>query len=483
MNKSVLIDGAWSRGHGEPFQSVCPATREVVWSGQESDKAQVDAAVMAAQKALPDWSRRSLPERVCILERYADAIDRRIDKVAYAISRETGKVSWDAKSEVAAIKAKVPVSIQAQEERAGVRVKSTAFGASELVHRPHGVMGVFGPFNFPGHLPNGHIVPALLAGNTCVLKPSELTPSISELLVEAFHEAGLPDGCLNVVNGGRDTGAALLNADLNGILFTGSSSTGIMMHKHFAGRPNVILALEMGGNNPIIVWDPADVEAAADIVVQSAYISTGQRCSCARRLILPISKFGDDVLEAIVQRIDSVRIGAWNENEIFMGPLISESAAEHAVQHQKLLMSKGGKPLRSIKRLRRGTAFVTGGLMDVTGCDVPDEELFAPFIQVLRVETFSEAINFANDTKFGLAAGLVSEDEGLWQRARQDIRAGILNRNRPTAGASADLPFGGPGLSGNARPGAYYAADYSAWPQAGQISDRPERLKTVGILS
>ncbi|MEO1101322.1 MAG: succinylglutamate-semialdehyde dehydrogenase [Pseudomonadota bacterium] len=481
MDKHVYIDGTWTAGHGPAFENHCPATGDVVWAGQAADAAQVNAATAAARKAFPGWARLPQNDRTHILEAYAEEIGKRADAIAEAISRDMGKALWDSLSEAGAMKGKIGHSINAQVERAGTRFGETGFGSAHLTHRPHGVMGVFGPFNFPGHLPNGHIVPALLAGNTCVFKPSELAPAVAALMVEAFEAAGLPEGCLNVVHGGRDTGAALLEADIDGLLFTGSATTGTYFHKHFAGRPEVILALEMGGNNPLIIWDPANVDAAADIAAQSAYLTTGQRCSCARRVFLPEGTFGDQVIEAMVARAEGLRIGAWDEEGVFMGPLVSERAAEQAVEFQDMLISKGAKPIRALERLERGGGFVSAGIVDVTGCDVPDEELFGPLMQVIRVKSFDEAITRANDTRFGLSGGLTSDDDALWLRAHQEMRAGILNRNRPTAGAGGDMPFGGPGLSGNSRPGAYYAADYCAWPQASQVSDTAGRLKAQGF--
>jgi succinylglutamic semialdehyde dehydrogenase len=343
-------------------------------------------------------------------------------------------------------------------------------------------MAVFGPFNFPGHLPNGHIVPALLAGNTCVFKPSELAPSVAKLMIDCFEAAGLPPGVVNVVHGGRETGGALLDADINGLLFTGSAGTGTAFHRHFAGRPEVILALEMGGNNPLIVWDADDVEAAADIAAQSAFLTSGQRCTCARRVFVPDTAFGKSVTDAIVERARGLKIGAWDEDGIFMGPLVSEHAARSAVDFQTMLSKAGGKPLRRLKRMDRGGGFVTAGVIDVTDASsIPDEELFGPLIQIQRVKDFDTAIARANDTRFGLSGGLISDNDALWLQAHNEMRAGILNRNRPTAGASGNMPFGGPGLSGNARPGAYYAADYCAWPQASQVSDKAARLKAQGF--
>ncbi|MEM7663791.1 MAG: succinylglutamate-semialdehyde dehydrogenase [Pseudomonadota bacterium] len=481
-SNSAFIDGAWQVGLGADFSKTCPATGEVSWAGKASDADQVKTAVASARAAFPDWARRPQAERTDTLNRYAEALEARRDAIAKAISRDMGKAAWEANGEVSAMVGKVAISIRAQTERAGDTQADAAFGSLELHHRPHGVMAVFGPFNFPGHLPNGHIVPALLAGNTCVFKPSELAPSVAEIMVEAFTEAGLPAGYLNIVHGGRDTGAALLDADIDGLLFTGSAATGLFFHRHFAGRPEVILALEMGGNNPLIIWDAGDVDAAADIAAQSAFFTTGQRCSCARRLILPEGDFGDAVADAVIDRAKSLRIGAYDEEDIFMGPLVSEQAAENATEFQAMLSKAGGKSLRRLKRMDRGGGFVTAGVIDVTEArDIPDEELFGPLLQIYRVPSFEAAIERANATKYGLSAGLVSDNDDLWAEAYLRLRAGILNRNRPTAGASGAMPFGGPGHSGNFRPGAYYAADYCAWPQASQIAPKAERLSAQGF--
>lgn len=482
MAKSVYIRGRWTDGADDWFEKTNPATGESSWDGQAASAEQVADATRAAREAQTDWAQRPQHDRTTILERYAEEITKRSDEIAHAISSDMGKTAWEAKGEAGAMAAKVGISIKAQVERAGTSFAEAAFGSTHLTHRPHGVMAVFGPFNFPGHLPNGHIVPALLAGNTCVFKPSELAPSVAHVMADAFAAAGLPDGALNIVQGGRDTGAALLDGDINGLLFTGSAQTGLFFHKQFAGRPEVILALEMGGNNPLIVWDPADIDSAADIAAQSSFLTTGQRCSCARRVILPKGKWGDQVVDAIVDRAKALKIGDASEDEAFMGPLVSEQAAQNATDFQMMLSKKGGKSLRRLKRMDRGGGFVTAGVIDVTDATgVPDEELFGPLMQVIRVDDFDEAIARANDTRFGLSGGLVSDDDALWLRAHAEMNAGILNRNRPTAGASGAMPFGGPGLSGNFRPGAYYAADYCAWPQASQVSDAAARLGAIGF--
>lgn len=482
MTIDVYIDGKWQTGAASAFSNQCPASGETVWQGHGGSADQVQKAIGAARRAFPDWARRPQAERTRILESYADALQRRTEIIAETISRDMGKALWESRAEVGAMVGKVAISIRAQTERAGDQSNEATYGAAELIHRPHGVMAVFGPFNFPGHLPNGHIVPALLAGNTCVFKPSELAPGVAKLMVDACEEAGLPAGCLNVVQGGRETGAALLEGDISGLLFTGSAATGAFFHKYFAGRPEVILALEMGGNNPLIVWDAEDIEAAGDIAALSAFYTTGQRCSCARRLIVPEGNYGDKVLEAVIARARDLKIGSWKESDVFMGPLVSDVAAANAVEFQVQLSKSGGKSLRPLKRLERGGGFVSAGIIDMTEASSDsDEELFGPLLQVFRVTTFEAAIERANATRYGLAGGLITDNDALWSEARFLMRVGILNRNRPTAGASGAMPFGGPGLSGNYRPGAYYAADYCAWPQASQVATKAERMTAQGF--
>jgi len=448
----------------EIIQSICPATGDIVWEGAAATSAEVEDAVETARLAFSDWSLRSFDERAEIAIAYAERIREKSEEIALAISRDMGKPLWEARTEAGAMANKVAVSIASYQDRTPTRVTDT----TRLTHRPHGVMAVFGPFNFPGHLPNGHIIPSLLAGNAVVFKPSELTPQVAQIMAQCWAEAGLPEGVLNIVQGARITGAALLNAKIDGLLFTGSAKTGAFFHRHFAGRPEVMLALEMGGNNPLIIQAPVDVDAAADLAFMSGFITAGQRCTCARRLILPTGKFGDAVIEVLQAKIARVKVGRWDANDIFMGPVVSVSAAEAAIKFEADLIARGGKLLTA---LDRDGAFLRPGLMDVTGVSVPDEELFAPFLQIQRVANLDAAIATANDTRFGLASGLICEDAAIWDYARPRLRAGIVNWNKPTTGAASTLPFGGPGLSGNHRPAAYYAADYCAWPQAGQVAE------------
>ena len=245
-------------------------------------------------------------------------------------------------------------------------------------------------------------------------------------------------------------------------------ATGVALARQLADRPDKILALEMGGNNPLIVHGVADIAAAAVITIQSAFITSGQRCTCARRLIVPEGAAGDGFVDVLCRAMDGIRIGAFDDADTpFMGPLIGPVAVDRVLAAQDRLEQAGGRVLRRAERLDRGPAFLTPGLMDVTGvADRPDEEVFGPFLHLIRAADFDAALVEANATRFGLAAGLLSDDPACYDAFYPAIRAGVVNWNQPLTGASSAAPFGGIGLSGNHRPSAYYAADYCAHPVA-----------------
>lgn len=465
------------------MKSIDPATGETVWEGVAASPAEVQAAADRARAAFPDWADRSRHDRIDAVKGYQAVLKARAPQMAEAISRETGKALWETTAELGAMAGKVDISIRAYDERTGERTAETGFGHATLRHRPHGVAAVLGPFNFPGHLPNGHIVPALLAGDTVVFKPSEETPLTGQLMAEAFAEADLPEGVVNVVQGGRDTGAALLDSGIDALMFTGSGAAGAHFRRKFADDPHVILALELGGNNPLVVWDAADAEAVAGIVVQSAFVTTGQRCSCARRLIVPEGPQGDAIIEAVNAMVERLILAPWNSTpEPYAGPLISVKAAEAALKALQDRIDMGARVIRASGPVGNlPGAFVRPAIIDVTGVDVPDEEMFAPFLSVTRVGSFEAAIAAANATRYGLSAGLVSDDPANWDRFIRRIRAGVVNFNRPTTGAAGDMPFGGLGASGNHRPSAYYAADYCAYPvasfEAGAVRNIESEIK------
>lgn len=479
----LWIDNQARSGHGDIWTTHDPAHGDPLWQASTANEHDVAEAVASAHAAFAHWSLTPLAERVRIVEAYGEILKQRADELAMCISREVGKTLWETRGEIQTMIGKIALSLAALRERAGDADRPAPFGGLQLRHRPHGVMAVLGPYNFPGHLPNGHIVPALLAGNSVVFKPSEFAPQTGLAMAKAFHDAGLPAGVLNVVIGGRVTGAALLGDDhIQGVLFTGSAHTGTMIHRQFGGRPDIVLALEMGGNNPLVVWPPADANAVADLVMHSAFITSGQRCSCARRLIVPEGAIGEHFVEAILARAQTLKIGTWSdEPEPFMGPLVHDKAGAMVLDFQAQLVGSGARVLLEARSVGPRPSFVSPGIVDVTGLEPPDEECFGPILQIYRVKDFASALARANHTRFGLSAGLISDDAALWESAQQRLRAGILNWNRPTTGASGAMPFGGPGLSGNHKPSAYYAADYCAYPVASQIAPSAQPLPAIGM--
>ncbi len=302
-----------------------------------------------------------------------------------------------------------------------------------------------------------------------VFKPSELTPLTAEKTVELWLAAGLPAGVLALLQGGRETGQALANCQqIDGLLFTGSAHTGYQLHRQFAGQPEKMLALEMGGNNALIVEDPADTDAAVNITLQSAFITAGQRCTCARRLLVKRGDAGDAFLQRLVEVAGRLQPAAWNtEPQPFMGSVISTGAAEKIMGEWQRRVEAGGEVLLEMRWPDRHSAILTPGIIDLTGVQgIPDEEVFGPLLGVVRYETFEEAIALANQTRYGLSCGLISPSRQQFDQLLLEARAGIVNWNKPLTGAASTAPFGGIGASGNHRASAWYAADYCAWPMA-----------------
>jgi succinylglutamic semialdehyde dehydrogenase len=477
-----LIAGQWQPGRGAAFASRNPVTQAVVWEGGAASANDVDEAVRAARNAFPAWADTTFAAREAIAKNFAQALEKNKAALADTIGRETGKPRWEALTEVTTMIGKIDISIRAYLERTGSKSTPQPEGAAVLRHRPHGVVAVFGPYNFPGHLPNGHIVPALLAGNVVVFKPSELAPATAEATAKIWQEAGLPAGVLSVVQGARETGVALAgHSDIDGLFFTGSSATGGAIHQQFAGQPGKILALEMGGNNALIVGDVKDMDAAVHHIVQSAFISAGQRCTCARRLLVPAGAMGDALMARLIDVASRLKVGAFDDEPApFMGAVVSVAAAQKLLAAQQALVSKGGKSRLAMRLLKPDTALLSAGIVDITDArEVPDEEHFGPLLQVIRYETFDDAIRIANRTRYGLAAGLLSDHKSQYETFERHIRAGIVNWNRPLTGASSAAPFGGVGASGNHRASAYYAADYCSYPQASLESETMVLPKTL----
>lgn len=458
-----------------------PATGTLLWQGEPGD---VDAEVARAKAAWPRWAAQPIAYRIETLRRFVNVVRRHEEALVDLIARETGKPLWDARTEVAAVIAKVDLSVAGYSERTGQRRLEAALGARQSVrHKPHGVMAVIGPYNAPANRPNSHIIPALLAGNSVVFKPSEKTPAVGEMLMKLYHEAGVPADAMRLLQGGPDIGKMLAaHVDVNGVLFTGSSQTGIAINRHYAAQPGKILALEMGGNNPIVVWDTPEINAAAIMVVQSAFLSSGQRCTAASRLIVR-DTLADRLIAEVKKLADRLIVDHPHANPApYMGPVIDNQTADALTESFLYLMSHGGRPIKHMVRPKEGLPFLTPAIIDVTAMtERPDIELFGPLLQVVRVADLNEAIAEANVSRYGLSAAMIGGSPEHYNQFWANVRAGVVNWNRPTTGASAAAPFGGTGISGNNRPSAYYAADYCAYPVVSAEIETPRASIGVGL--
>ena len=453
-----MADILHSRSPSDPSDEL---GRFTVW-----DAAAVGEAVARAQEAFPRWRDAGFEARARVLRRFRDLAHERREELAQLIAREMGKALWDARGEAALLAAKVDVTLA--EGMAWVETLDAGPGARASFH-PRGVLAVLGPFNFPAHLPNGHIVPALATGNCVVFKPSEQTPAVGEWMARLWRDAGLPSGVLELVQGAGPTGEALALAEgVDGVLFTGSWAVGRRLREATLDQPGKLLALEMGGKNAMIVWRDADLELAAAEAALSIAATTGQRCSCLSR-IFAHREVIDAFQEQLVSRLAGLRIGPPLEEGVFMGPLASRTGFD---RFQRLRAQSGAAGGERVFRgeIHRIAPYVAPGLVRFRGLEQSHpyqrEELFGPEAALYEVEDLDQAIAAANDSDYGLAASLISRHRAHYEHCIGRIRCGILNWNRGTIGASGRLPFGGGRRSGNDRPAGILATLYCTWPQA-----------------
>lgn len=484
MSKGNFINGEWKNGTGKRFVSISPSDENIIWEGNVSTESDVKECVLCAKNAFDSWSKIPLENRVSFIHKFTEIVKENIEELARTISMEIGKPLWEAKTEVSSVIGKLDISVKAYKERCGESIKELANGGiSKTQFKPLGVVAVIGPYNFPCHMPNGHIMPALIAGNVVILKPSEQGALCAEKMMELWEMAGLPQGVISMVQGDGSTGEKLVECDnINGVFFTGSYGVGerIRLNCH----TEKICALEMGGNSPLVVWDTSNIDAAVISTIQSAFITSGQRCSAARRLIVPESNFGKEFLNRLIKVTEKISVGKYNDNnEHFMGPVRNEAIVNSIINEQNRLVKRGAKILVECKQLVIGKCFITPGIIDIT--DVKenlDDEITGPFLRVKRVNSFDEAIFEANNTNYGLAAGIFTEDQSLYERFNQEVKAGIINWNQQLSGASGGAPFGGIKKSGNFRPSGYFATDYCSYAVASiEIKKLNNTTYPVGI--
>lgn len=497
---SNLLGGEWVPIPGSTLVSHSPAEPGKVVHSCSPHLAHVDRAVAAARAAASAWARTPQDKRFAILKRFATICKEREADLTQLISDETGKVLWDSKAEAQLLPAKVDITLDSSANSGMARVTGFETPLSPTRRgicsfRPHGVMAVLGPFNFPAHLPNGHIIPALAMGNTIVFKPSDKTPAIGQLLVElleqALREGGASAGVINLVQGGADVAAALsAHEGIDGILFTGSWPVGRRIMQANLDRPGRILALEMGGNNPAIIMPDADLKQAAIECVRSAFITTGQRCTCTRRVIVHDS-IAPRFIKAICTTASNLIIGhPASTHPVFMGPLIAKSARDHVLHVIGQLSRAGGELLIPPTLPDLPGWYITPSVMRVPGfvatADADahsgaDVEIFGPFLRISTFTTLDDALNQANSTQFGLASSIFTLDTASIERFLAEARAGCININAGTAGASSKLPFGGLGLSGNHRPAGAFSLDYCAMPIGSMVESGTGAVIPTGM--
>lgn len=467
--------------NGSEIISFEPATGAELWRGAPSD---MDALLATAQKAWPAWAAVSAATRIGVIRRFADEIRKDSEVFAQLLARETGKPLWEAFDEVMATTTRAEMMVRAQAERAAQRRLNNGIGGALAVrHKPHGVMAVLGSYSQPLLVPAGHILPALLAGNAVIFKPSAKTPACAELLVQCLARSGVPVGVIQCAIGDDEAGRYLVASDVvQAVAFSGSAHTGVAIARKLAARPDKLLTLEMGGNNPLVVWDTPLVEDAAVLIVQSAFTGAGQRFNAARRLIVGAHMY-QPVMEAVKRIADRIIIGApFDEPTPFMGPVIDMEAADGLTESFIYLMSNGGKPIKQMQRPHGDLPFVTPAIIDVTAMtERPDIELFGPLLQVIRVDDFDEAIAVAGATRYGLVAGLIGGTPQQYNHFWASARAGIVTWNRPTITELGASPVGGVGLSGNHRPGGGYAVDYCSYPVTSVELEQPRASLGTGF--
>lgn len=480
-----VIDGVLCPIAGEELLSTDPARPDdVIWSGTPCPS-HIDDAVAAAQQAFRGWSALSIEQRAEYLRRWRDVTAAHVEELADLIAREVGKPAAEARIEATALGGKVDLTL---EESVAGRIDDWTADAGtgrtgRCRYRPHGVMAVIGPFNFPAHLPNGQFIPAMLAGNTVVFKPSELAPAVGQRLGELMQEAGLPPGVFNVVQGRADESRRLCtHADVNGILFTGSWPVGRTILEQNLDTPGRLVALELGGNNPAIVHEDADLRLAVIECVRAAFATTGQRCTCTRRILVH-ERIADPFLAALCTTASTLLVGAHDDPvPPFMGPLITQAARSRVLDSQRAIVDRGGRSLVPAVELPCDGWFLSAGIVEVDGFSLDhDEEIFGPLVQVCTVSSLEEAIDQAGRTRYGLAASIFSRDETIFDRCFAELSTGCLNWNVGTAGASSRLPFGGVGRSGNHRPAAALAIDSCAYPVASLLQPGPDIPVPTGM--
>ncbi|HWJ31252.1 MAG TPA: aldehyde dehydrogenase family protein [Gaiellaceae bacterium] len=468
------------------FESLNPSTGEVIERFPRSGAEDVDRAVRTAKAAWEEWRLVPAPERGTILFRFAQLLEREKAGLSDLMTREMGKVKAEAGGD---IQEAIDMSYYMGGEGRRLFGHTTP---SELrdkfmmsVRMPVGVVGAITPWNFPIAIPAWKLCPALVCGNTVVLKPAEDTPLLAQRFVDLLHEAGLPEGVVQIVHGfGEEAGEALVrHPDVPVITFTGSRETGVLVTKAAADELKHV-HLELGGKNAIIVMDDADIDLAVDGIVWSAFGTAGQRCTAASRVIVHRGVY--DTLQAkLVARAERMRIGAPWEDETEIGPVINEAAVEKIHSYTGIGRNEGAKLLTGGERVEgHGFYYRPTVFADVEPqMRIAQEEIFGPTTALIPVDSFEQAVAAANSVKYGLSSSIFTRDVNKAFKAMRDLQTGITYINAGTTGAEVHLPFGGMKQTGNGHREAGQAAldvftewksvyvDYSGKLQRAQIDN------------
>ena len=455
----------------KPQVTVSPADLSDKIMEFYSEPAAVDKACLLGKKAFPLWLKISQKQRVEKLSKLKDIFQRREKELVEIIARETGKSLWESRGEVRSLSNKVDVTLR--ESLKLVKNKTVrdfnGKAAGHLRYKGHGLMTVIGPFNFPMHLPHGQILPALALGNSVLFKPSEKTPASGQFLAECYHELDLPKGVFQMIQGDGKTASAICqHKAVDGILFTGSFSTGQKIKEAVIKDHWKILALEMGGKNSILIWDYKDITAVVREVLRGSFWTAGQRCTSTSRIIVN-RKIVREFLPALLEAAKKLTVGFWKDNP-FMGPLIDKSSQERFFYYQKLLENKGVEILLKGKKPKGLNGwYVTPGLYRMAfdkSCPFQSEETFTPQAAIYEVETPEQALEIVNHSGYGLALSLFTHNRTVKEKMYYGTKTGLFYVNRSTCGASPHLPFGGQGRSGNNRPAGSFMVYNCGFPVA-----------------
>jgi len=458
----------------ESFVIKSPADYKDILGEIHSNYSHVDQAVEAATKAFPKWRDLKKEARFEYLNRLAEIFLSKKSLLAETISRETGKPLWESTGEASALVAKIKVTLEHSMKLVeDQKIEGALPGGVDgwIRYRPKGVMAVVGPFNFPAHLPNGHIVPALATGNTIVFKPSDKTPFTGQLMAECFKEAGFPDGVFNLIQGQVETGRRLVShKNVHGVLFTGSYDVGLKIKQQTLEQYWKSLALEMGGKNSSLIWEDADIDKAIYESLMGAYLTAGQRCSCTS-VIHVHESIHDEFLDRFYKAAKKIKIGHWKSDDIFMGPLISEDAVEKYLRFQQIALREGAECIMRGKKLEDFSHegnYVTPSVYTMKNFNKDsvylNQEIFGPNIAVLKSTDLEETLSVIENSEFGLVSAIFTKNKANYEKALSMLNVGLLNWNRTTNGASSKLPFGGTKKSGNNRPSAHHAVYYCTTP-------------------